>query len=130
MDASVANQGAIRGTRHSIRRPTVSAVEKLRAMVQHLGGFVMNVTKSIALLAAALLSTAAIADDKSMKSADQKFDSLDRNKDSAISKTEASKDEMLTVKFASVDTDGDGYVSKAEYTAKLSDRSSQQPTDR
>ena len=90
----------------------------------------MNFTKSIALLSAVLLSTAAIADDRSMKSGDQKFDSLDRNKDSQISKTEAVKDEPLTAAFASVDVNGDGFISKPEYTAKLGDRNSSQPPDR
>ena len=42
----------------------------------------------------------------------QTFDSLDKNGDAQISKTEASADSKLTDNFAA-DTNGDGYLSKA-----------------
>jgi Ca2+-binding EF-hand superfamily protein len=94
----------------------------------------MNVTRSVAVLSAALLSTAALADDvgknKPVKNADQKFQALDRNEDRQISQSEASKDDKLSATFAAVDSDGDGYLSKPEYTAQLNDKNPQQATDR
>ena len=86
----------------------------------------MTASKYLALLAGAMLATGAVAGDKdhSMKSADQKFDRLDANQDSAISQTEASKDEKLVATFASVDADGDGQLSRKEFTAHLSDQGS------
>jgi len=46
------------------------------------------------------------------------FESLDKNGDLRISRTEAGMDKHLSNIFATADTDGDGYVSKAEYTAR------------
>jgi hypothetical protein len=95
----------------------------------------MNVTRSLVLLAAASLSTAAFADDvgarnKTVRNADQKFRMLDRNEDSQISLDEASKDKQLTATFAAADADGDGYLSKPEFTAQLSDNRPQHAPDR
>lgn len=59
-------------------------------------------------------------DDQSMTSMEKKFDQLDRDKDSQLSKSEAQQDETLSAEFASVDQDGDGYISKSEYSARLS----------
>lgn len=91
----------------------------------------MTASKYLALLAGAMLATGAVAGDKdhSMKSADQKFDKLDANQDSAISKTEAAKDETLAATFASVDGDGDGQLSRTEFTAHVSDQDSQSSSD-
>ena len=80
-------------------------------------------TRLIVLLAATLLSVTAMAgDDKAkrndMKSTAATFESLDKNADSQISKTEAAGDKMLSDSFASADTNGDGYLSKSEYTAR------------
>lgn len=81
-------------------------------------------TKVIALLAATLLAVTAYAgDDKEhkdhkMKSTAMTFDSLDKNGDAQISKTEAAADKALTDSFAKTDTNGDGYLSKGEYTAR------------
>jgi len=89
--------------------------------------------KLITLFAAALLSASAMAgDDKyedrssaSMDKADveEKFSALDRNDDEQISRAEASEDEegMLSERFASVDADSDGYLTKDEYSARPSD---------
>jgi hypothetical protein len=81
----------------------------------------MTARHYLALLAGAMLATtgAMAGGDKDMKSADQKFEQLDKNKDESISKTEASRDETLSATFASVDSDGDGELSKTEYTAQL-----------
>jgi Ca2+-binding EF-hand superfamily protein len=78
----------------------------------------------IALFAASLLSVAAIAQDKpsksepAMKSAQATFESLDKNADQQISKTEAAADKALASAFTALDTNGDGYVSKSEYAAR------------
>ena len=46
------------------------------------------------------------------------FESLDKNGDQRISRTEAGIDKGLSNIFATADTDGDGYVSKDEYAAR------------
>lgn len=46
------------------------------------------------------------------------FENLDKNADQQISRTEAAGEKSLADHFASVDTDGDGYVNKAEYAAR------------
>lgn len=82
----------------------------------------MAATKYLALIAGALLATTATAGgdkDHSMKSADQKFERLDKDEDRAISRTEAQEDDSLSATFASVDADGDGELSRSEYTAQL-----------
>jgi EF hand len=81
-------------------------------------------TRTIVLLAATLLSVTAVAgDDKAkkdttMKSTAATFESLDKNADSQISKTEAAGDKWLSDSFAAADTNGDGYLSKSEYMAR------------
>lgn len=93
----------------------------------------MILKRLITLFAAALLSTAAFAggDKDKSKSADQKFEQLDSNKDQQLSKSEAAEDAMLSATFASVDKDADGYVSEREYTAHMddTDRSRQESSD-
>lgn len=72
----------------------------------------------IMLLTATLLSAAAFAgDDDPAKSAMATFESLDKNADQQLSRSEAAGDKMLSDSFAAIDTNGDGYVSKSEYTA-------------
>ncbi len=87
----------------------------------------MTASKYLVLLAGAMLATGAVAggDKYESKSADQKFDKLDANQDSAISKSEASEDENLAATFASVDADGDGQLSRTEFTAHLAQSESQ-----
>ena len=80
-------------------------------------------TKLIALLAATLLSVTAFAGDKEhkdhqMKSTAVTFESLDKNGDAQLSKTEADADKSLADSFAKTDTNGDGYLSKSEFTAR------------
>ena len=92
----------------------------------------MTATKYLAIIAGALLATAASAGgdkDHSMKSADQKFQQLDSNQDRSISKSEASNDSNLTATFASIDADGDGQLSKTEFTAHLSEGQGNQSRD-
>jgi Ca2+-binding EF-hand superfamily protein len=45
------------------------------------------------------------------------FDSLDKNADQQISKTEAASDKAVSDSFASADGNGDGYLNKAEFAA-------------
>ena len=70
----------------------------------------------ITVVTATLLSAAAMAGDHPAKTV--AFESLDKNADSQISKTEASADKMVSDAFVAIDTNGDGYVSKAEYVAR------------
>ena len=72
----------------------------------------------IAIATAALLSTAALAGDDSKSHAAATFESLDKNADQQISRTEAAADKMVADRFSSLDTNGDGYVSKSEYLMK------------
>jgi Ca2+-binding EF-hand superfamily protein len=87
--------------------------------------------KHLTCFAALCFSAAALAGDDSSKtntiettSAEAKtaamtgFDSLDKNHDGRISRTEAGMDKGLSNVFATADTDGDGYVSKAEYATR------------
>jgi Ca2+-binding EF-hand superfamily protein len=82
-----------------------------------------TMVRFITLLAATLLSVAAMAgdtkdkQDSTMKSTAATFEALDKNADSQISKTEAAADKMLSDSFAAADTNGDGYLSKSEYAA-------------
>jgi hypothetical protein len=89
----------------------------------------MNASKYLALLAGAMLATGAMAGgDKDMKSTDQKFDQLDRNQDSSLSKSEVASDATLAATFESIDADGDGELSRSEYTAHLSESEGQSRT--
>jgi len=78
-------------------------------------------SRFIALIAATLLAATAMAGDKEkhddMKSSAATFESLDKNGDSQISKTEAAADKTLSNSFAAADTNGDGYLSKSEFVA-------------
>lgn len=46
------------------------------------------------------------------------FDSLDRNRDQQISRTEATVKGSVRRRFDGIDADGDGYLSKAEFAAR------------
>jgi Ca2+-binding EF-hand superfamily protein len=78
-------------------------------------------TRFIALIAATLLAATAMAGDnkdkQDMKPSAATFESLDKNADSQISKTEAAADKTVSNHFAAADTNGDGYLSKAEFVA-------------
>src|SRR5690606_37896682 len=65
----------------------------------------------------------------SMTSADQKFDQLDENQDRSLSKSEAAADETLSATFASIDADGDGELSRSEFTAHLAESEGQSESD-
>lgn len=81
-----------------------------------------SVIASIAAAACLFTALSASADDISsgkskMLASAGTFDSLDRNGDDRISRSEAGFDRVMSHTFAEIDTDGDGFVSTAEYTA-------------
>jgi EF hand domain-containing protein len=61
---------------------------------------------------------ASSASNPQARNSEPTFDSLDRNSDHQISRTEAGVDRHLGDDFAYIDTDGDGYISAAEYAAR------------
>ena len=70
----------------------------------------------ITLAAAALIPLgAAVAGDKAGKA--PSFDTLDANSDGRISQTEAAVDSKIM--FSSADSNGDGYLDKAEWKASM-----------
>ena len=76
--------------------------------------------KLIPLVAATLLSAAAVAGDKpkdTMQGADATFKSLDRDADQRLSQTEAAPSKELSSHFAALDADSDGYLTMREYAA-------------
>ena len=76
------------------------------------------------LLAAALAPCAATADELPVRSTNDVklvFESLDRNRDEKISRTEASVKGSVSKRFEGIDSDGDGYLSKREFAARPSD---------
>jgi Ca2+-binding EF-hand superfamily protein len=86
----------------------------------------MNVTNACAplLLIAALTAGAATADDlpvRSTKDVQIVFNSLDRNRDEKISRSEAAVKGSVSKRFDGIDSDGDGYLSKREFAARPSD---------
>ena len=69
---------------------------------------------------ATLLVTAGVSANDSGKAkvaAAGSFAALDRNGDDRISRSEAGFDRVLSQTFAEIDTDGDGFVSAAEFAA-------------
>ena len=66
-------------------------------------------------LALALAAGVAVADDKDKSSTAATFESLDRNSDQQLSQSEASSDEYASSRFAALDTNRDGFLSKREY---------------
>ena len=73
------------------------------------------------LIGATLLSAAALAAGEPVTPPDAAtaaFESLDKNADEQISKTEAASDKAVSDSFASTDANGDGYLSKEEFLAR------------
>jgi Ca2+-binding EF-hand superfamily protein len=84
------------------------------------------VTTACATLLLATLTPrdAPTADDlpvRSTKDVQVIFDSLDRNRDAKISRSEASVKGSVAKRFDGIDADGDGYLSKQEFAARPSD---------
>ena len=66
-----------------------------------------------------LASVSATAADsgKDKVAAASSFATLDRNRDDRLSRSEAGFDRLLSQTFAEIDSDGDGFVSPAEFAA-------------
>jgi Ca2+-binding EF-hand superfamily protein len=78
----------------------------------------------IFVLTAILVAAAAYAEPESPRTTqevEQVFESLDRNEDERISKSEAKRRSELRERFAGVDASGDGYLSRSEYRSRPSD---------
>ena len=58
---------------------------------------------------------------RSSKDVQVVFNSLDRNRDAKISRSEASMKGSVSKRFDGIDSDGDGYLSKQEFAARPSD---------
>jgi|SRR5690349_493851 Ca2+-binding EF-hand superfamily protein len=73
----------------------------------------MRPTLLIALVLAAAGAGPALAGDA--RSADRRFDELDRNHDGFLSRAEAESARELQTRFSELDVDNDGKLSRAEY---------------
>jgi len=65
---------------------------------------------------ACALGASAWASENSVTMAVPAFESLDRNGDNRLSRTEAGYNQLLSEIFAGSDLDGDGFVSRSEYS--------------
>jgi hypothetical protein len=78
--------------------------------------------KVIAVVAGSCVFAMAAAEDGShvakSKISPAAFETLDKNADNQISKTEAGMDRSLSNGFAYVDTNGDGFISRTEFLAQ------------
>jgi hypothetical protein len=81
------------------------------AFVPVVQGLVDAVTFSVAIFALAFAGSGKAA---------SPFESLDKNADGRVSRSEASYDRPLSENFAYCDIDGDGFLSRAEYSDALS----------
>lgn len=86
---------------------------------------VTNTCATCLLVAASLAPCAAqTAQDlpmRSTKDVQVVFNSLDRNHDSKISRSEATVKGSVSKRFDGIDSDGDGYLSRQEFAARPSD---------
>lgn len=75
----------------------------------------------VACIVALSSTAAAAADEKQLRTTrdvEVVFESLDRNDDQRISKSEATREQTLRKRFDGMDASGDGYLSKAEFRAR------------
>jgi hypothetical protein len=98
------------------------AKASMRSLDPHsrIKGANMNKTIATAFAAAIGLSGAAFADDR-MGS----FDTLDSNRDGAITRDEIPANHKLATEFSNIDSNGDGRISEAEFDAWKSNRAEQ-----
>lgn len=57
---------------------------------------------------------------KTREEVERVFESLDRNQDEQISRTEAQRKSDLRKRFAGIDASGDGYLSRSEFSSRPS----------
>jgi Ca2+-binding EF-hand superfamily protein len=82
----------------------------------------------LAIASIALCTQTAQADESAVKTnanLSTTFESIDRNADHRISRTEAGSYQKLLDRFASIDADGDGFVTKSEFDAQVNSSSLQ-----
>jgi hypothetical protein len=71
------------------------------------------------LLALVLISSAAVAADKDRPTGSAAtFEALDKDSDQRVSESEAVVDRTLSARFASLDANADGYLTKSEFRAR------------
>lgn len=78
-------------------------------------------TLAISLLVATVPLCGAIADELPVRSTNDVqvvFDSLDRDRDRQISRTEAARKQSVGKRFDGIDSNADGYLSRAEFAAR------------
>ena len=75
--------------------------------------------RSLSIFAAALLSSVVFAgdEDKMSGAAAATFKAMDANRDERLTQNEVSGDVELAQRFAALDRDADGYLTKREYSA-------------
>lgn len=77
-----------------------------------------SIFAALAGIATLLAAAGTLANDgKAKVAAAGSFAALDRNGDDRISRSEAGFDRVLSQTFAEIDSDGDGFVSAAEFAA-------------
>lgn len=64
---------------------------------------------------------------KSPSTAEATFKSLDRDRDNALSKVEAKRDNSIAAVFTTADINLDGYITKSEYMAYVERSTSREP---
>lgn len=79
--------------------------------------FIAMVTGTACLFAAGGAYAQESGSGKKLIAAPDSFAALDRNGDQRLSRSEAGFDRVLSRTFAEIDTDGDGFVSAAEFAA-------------
>jgi len=74
---------------------------------------------AIVLVLAVAISGVALADTEGPRqpASNDSFSALDRNADHRVSRSEAGFDRTLSMIFADIDTDGDGFITLLEYAA-------------
>jgi Ca2+-binding EF-hand superfamily protein len=86
---------------------------------------IVNTCATCLLVAASIAPCAAqTAQDlpvRSTKDVQIVFESLDRNRDAKISRSEATMKGSVSKRFDGIDSDGDGYLSRQEFAARPSD---------